>query len=166
MTKIWVHGQVEWRVHSPQDNGDAYFDPIKIWLVLDTQTNGAACGGADVFTLPTTGTVTVKGCNALNNLENSQRFRILASETLIPSSTSLVSAFDAATGTSTYHQMPFSLSKEWKNPLRVTFKESGTGGTVANIADNSLHVFAMCATAAAPVVHEIYYVSRLRYFSQ
>jgi len=156
---------VSWKIENPQDAQDAYIDPVKIWLVLDTQTNGAAASGTDVFVLPTTGLSIATGNLALNNLQNSQRFRILASETLQPPTNALVTGFGSST-TRSYLMAPFSLSKEWKTPLRVTFKDGGAGGTVANITDNSLHIFVCSAVEAAPVVHSITYSSRLRYFSQ
>lgn len=125
-----------------------------VYLVMDTQTNGAQLNSEDVFT--NFGAQVGNLTQPMVNMENTDRFRILDSfhTILVPWTTS--------EGTNEFSHghvnKPFSLSYRWKGKgKRVLYK--GTGGNISDIQSNSLHVLAYCINA----LPGIEYTSRMRY---
>lgn len=120
--------------------GSGFSTPsVFIALVLDTQTNGAQCTAADIFTNP--GNVINTAVHPLRNLINAKRFRVLKEELLtLPTSESwYTGAQNVVSGT----RADF----DWYLPceIQVNFKDDSQG-LVANVIDNSLHV--ICATSS------------------
>jgi len=148
MKKIYIQGAVSRQVDTFPDAQH----PVKIWLVLDTQTNGATPDSSQIFTTPSG----ERAAYALNNLQYSTRFRVLK--------TVIVDPMPIETAGAGY-EVAFKLSHEWKEPLRVTFTDPA-GDSVDSISDNSLHIFAGEVSAAGPDLAgtAISYVSRLRYY--
>ncbi len=127
---------------------------ISIWMVLDTQTNGATIVSENVFLNPT---ADGQGATSLlRNLQFSSRFKILAKTNFTmptPSTAGDSTNFDQQGVT-----RKWSMYVDLKN-LPVLF--SNTTETVANITDNSLHILASAtSTTMGPVLT---YNSRLRF---
>lgn len=129
---------------------------ISIFLVLDTQTNGAQLNSEDVFEVPFGSNI--NGSRPFRDLQYEQRFRVLAATTL--TFPQLSTAFNGLTVDQTGTAIPFTLYKNLKG-LKTNFTLTGTDGTIATIADNSLHVIC-CASHDSEC--KLYYNSRLRFY--
>lgn len=105
---------------------------VQIWVVQDTQANGAAAAATDVF--DGTGAT-----SCLRNLNNSKRFRILHTEKLHPhangSGMSIADIPAAATG---IWRAPFEFFL--KTYIPMTF--SGTAGAITEITENNVFIVA------------------------
>lgn len=137
---------------SSADNGALIF----ISLVLDKQTNGITIDSEDVYVNP--GADALTSSSLMRNLKFVTRFTVLATVKLNMDNVNL--AFSGNTD-----QMEQSgLIRSWeiyrKLNIPVLFS-SGTGETVANIVDNSLHLLAW--TTSATMAPLISYNSRLRF---
>lgn len=125
---------------------------VRVYLVLDTQTNGAQLNSEDVFT---SAGGSGSAVDAFRNLKYSSRFRILAARTLNPTYRIATNNAAATTITMSSDIVPF----EMNVPLDLPVQCTGTGGTIASIADNSLHVIAFSDAAYA----NLRYTARVRY---
>ncbi len=128
---------------------------VKLYLVLDTQTNGAQLVPQELFA-DSPSSANFQAVNLFENLENSHRFKILQSKTV-----KFVTQNHYWNGTDTLAPspcVPFTLTKSWKSGLQTRF--SGTGATIADISDNSLHVVAISLDTS-----ELNYVSRVRFYA-
>lgn len=109
---------------------------IRIMLVLDKQTNATQATGYDVLELPPTS----HDISAFLRLENSARFTILSDRSIVPSNSSM-----SQNGTANYSSMavevPFSIYHRFNLGLKTRFLTNS--GTVGDIKDMSLHLFAM-----------------------
>jgi len=127
-------------------DGDATYNNVtttphvEVYLVLDTQTNGAQMASEECFV--NTIASTPNGGLPFRNLENEKRFRILASKKIEMPSQPI--AYNATTAKSYRdgHDYGFTLSKNLKG-MKVNFKATGAAGTVATITDNSIHFIAV-----------------------
>lgn len=150
---VFVNGHVLIPIRSDQTDmpvGQTFF----IALILDTQTNGAQFNSEDVYV--NTGSDAQLAVHPMRELENTKRFRVVDSVTLV---TPQLSAFNdgAATASVSGVHIPFKLS--WSGNLKQHWT-SGTGAVTA-CSDNSFHVLAACTTTAGTPV--IYYQSRVRF---
>lgn len=127
-----------------------------VYLILDKQTNGAVFNSEDVFT--NIGNVNATINSIFLNMENTDRFQVLDSAHMkldpmvMVDDTSVPQEFSRAQATAS-----FSLSYRWPKGKKVLFK--GTGGTIVNIQDYSLHIVAFSTSGNL----NIDYGSRLRY---
>lgn len=127
-------------------------------LVLDTQTNGAQCGGGDIFTNPDGSLKTIT--HPLRNLLNAKRFRVLKESvfTFPVPDTWYTGAANVQAGTF--------VSFDWYLPceIQVNFKDDSQG-LIANVIDNSIHVVATCSTGAHSFGPPVYidYNARVRF---
>lgn len=145
-------------------DGDAVFNNvtttphIEVYLVLDTQTNGAQMASEECFVNAIASTP--NGGLPFRNLENEKRFRILASRKIeMPAQPIAFNTTTAKSYRNGYDQ-GFTLSKNLKG-MKVNFKATGAAGTVATITDNSIHVVAVLSDNSAIV--KIAWNARLRF---
>lgn len=136
ITSAWVSGIVSTSAVSDQadvlDNVGYYFA-----LVLDTQANGATVNSEDVYLNPAT-VASAMLPQPLRNLQNSKRFRILATQYVAPGGTY---AFNdaAATGSVSPMEAP-KVNLSWNG--KVFCECSGTTANISSATDNALHVVA------------------------
>lgn len=118
---------------------------IKIYLVLDKQTNGAQLNSEDVFSNPYANNESAP--LALKKLSNTARYQILDSVTLdnfIP--TSMVeTAGTPYKSNSVPPNRQFMLSWKAKRGNEIVTNYTGSGATISAIVDNSVHVIAFCS---------------------
>lgn len=141
ITDVWVSGNID---TSPiPDQADA--SDIKGYyfaLVLDTQANGATLVSENVFVNPSTLSDAMLP-QPLRNLQNSKRFRILASKYIRPGG--MYSITDGtATGSLSQQNSPV-VSLGWKG--KIVCDSTGTTAAVASASDNAIHLVA-CVGAA------------------
>lgn len=153
MSRIFIHGTI---TCAPQINQTAIDrgSTNTIWLVLDTQTNGAQLDSEDVLTQSANAEIAPL---CFRNLQYSKRFRILARKTVTipPPPVSWDGTNIEQGGYSKYFSMQANL-----RGMKVNF--SNTSAVVASITDNSLHVIAFTNnTTMAPTIN---YFARLRYY--
>lgn len=127
--------------------------PVRIAVVLDTQTNGSQLSAEHVYKNPTS--AYLDACE-FRNLQYSSRFKILTDKVINPGP--VQAYYDADSGTHT------GMSKLWSINLPnldipVTFTSSSEG--VASVADNSLHVIAMKSANGGSI--KCSYNARLRF---
>lgn len=129
---------------------------VTLFLVMDKQTNKVQLDSEDVFTNP--GSSIVLLSNLFVDMENTDKFQILDS-IKVPMVTQVTQAgandYSHASAEAVFH-----LNYKWKRGKRVLFV--GSAGTVANIADNSLHVVGF---VNANTEVDVTYNARLRYTS-
>lgn len=130
----WVSGVINPAFNS--DEADAaqqsgYF----LALVLDTQANGATIVSENVFINPSTTTTSMLP-QPLRNLQNSKRYRILASQYINPVGTYGITDGANTASLSPMTHIPFSLS--WKG--NIVCDSTGTTADVASASDNAIHL--------------------------
>ncbi len=131
---IHVKGQI----HLPQTStaGQRNDQRIAVYMIQDTQTNGAQMTGGQCFEAIGAGHPEL----LMNNLENTGRFRILASKMIV-----MKSGDSTFVGPNYAHPkkiQAFSFYK--KMNMRVTCA-TGVGGTISSIKDNSVHLLAIAS---------------------
>ncbi len=120
--------------------GECGFKPVRVWLVLDTQTNGTKMSGSN-FMLPTS---SVDPTLNFRKVENTQRFKVLAVTTVTPPQPSPMFVNDTGNTIPQWvsaesPSIGFSLNYNAK-PIVITGKAGGSTDTIANVIDNSIHV--------------------------
>lgn len=123
--------------------------PVFIALVLDQQTNGAQFNAEDVYEQP----LANQAVSVFRNLEYTGRFRVLATKRI-----DLNPSGGAGNGT-TNNRVETSKAFSFYRKLNIPVRYTGTGATVANITDNSLHLMAIGQSTAI----EIAWASRVRF---
>lgn len=108
---------------------------VSLFLVMDKQTNTAQMASQDLFT--NKGASITLLSSLFMDMENTDRFQILDSVKIKLTVDTTQQATDVYSHSGA--ETLFSLSYRWKSGKRVLFT-GGAGGTVSNIADNSLHV--------------------------
>jgi len=132
---------------------------VTVMLVLDTQTNGAQLSAEDVIEIPYSSTV--NGGRPFQDLQYEQRFKILKSVTIAcPPNPQVYNAAVPSVWNQGQH-IPFTITKNLRG-LKTNFTLTGTDGTIATIADNSLHIVA--TISADQLSPRLYYNSRLRFY--
>lgn len=147
---VEVNGRVSFANASDADDVRACIR-VKVYLVHDSQTNGAQMAAEDCFEA-------VASPNAdfsFPNLEHEGRFKILASRSFILGDKA-VSADGANTASLSGDVKSFSIKKNVNIPM--TFDAST--GAVTDITDNSIHVVAFCSTVNSALLA---YASRCRF---
>ncbi len=158
MKSIFVNGTIDLNLKADQTDADAFGFGVRIMLILDKQTNGAQLNAEDVME----STVFSPDYTGFRNLENTTRFQVLADRTVTMNYTAAFNDATGAAGVATGNfiatRKHFKMKHIWKQPLRVTFKDTGNG--VADITDNSVHLIVCDSTANAILVG---YNSRMRF---
>jgi hypothetical protein len=123
-------------------------------IVLDQQSNGAQALPTDVWATPLSNQ---QDLSPFRNIENGKRFKVLHSEVItVP----LMMTQRTATNYSTVGSRAFvNINKNFKKPIEV--RHIANGGTVADIAENSLQVFAYVRDAAHS--DQFIYQARIRF---
>lgn len=112
---------------------------VQLSLVQDTQSNGTAATTTNVYS-NTTGTIYGQGCH-LRNPVFANRFKILKTETFErPVSVVTQNANNDFSYSSA--GIPFHWYVKLKKPVRVKFNSGAGSGVIADIIDNSFHVWA------------------------
>lgn len=120
---------------------------VEVYVVMDTQTNGAQLNSEDVLVDAAGGSQAV---NCFHNLQYSKRFKVLKHQRFD------MPGYSAWNGTS-FAQVTSAFDWYIKLPnVKVNF--TGTTGTVSTIADNSIHVIAVSSQSA-----NLRYSSRVRF---
>lgn len=138
-TQIYVKS-IQVRTRIEFNNGDASAGAIRMVLVQDKQSNGAAPNVSDIYSIPVLGPI-----DALRNLNGRKRFKILSDNTWIVSQN----------GTPGYEYDIY-----LKKPITVQYN-AGNTGTVADISTNALYLL-VCSDQAANGPYCAFY-SRVRY---
>ncbi len=124
--------------------------PAFVALLWDSQTNAAQFNAEDVYEQPLASNTT----GVFRNLEHTGRFRVLG--TRIVKMNVQAAAGDGTANDVVQYVGRFSMFKKLNNiPVRYT----GTGATVANITDNSLHLMVITSSTT----HNINWASRVRF---
>lgn len=154
MKSIFINGQIHTAAQTGVTPLAVASTVVVIYLILDTQTNGAALNSEDV--LVNSGGQTWGGINAMRNLQFTKRFKVLAKKTIVlvePQCWGVTASGDCmATNTS------FSMFAKLGGMI-TNF--SGTTEAIANITDNSIHLIGM--TDNVTLVPQLSYNSRLRF---
>jgi len=103
---------------------------IRLWVVLDKQSNATQCSSEDVITSPVASAV-----NALPNPKYEERFTILMEDCIILNNSQSMTD-GANTSSSTWKTKSF----QYHIPLRVMVNFKDTAESMASIVDNSIHV--------------------------
>lgn len=157
MKSIYVLGNIDVNSKTSQSSADVAAQ-IFIALIMDTQTNGATIASENVFVNP--GANAIMGAHVFRNLQFTKRFKILATRKFTLQDPTMVNAtsFSADNGV-----IQAGIQKSFKMfvKLNTVVNFTGTTETIANIADNSLHLIAWCSSTT--LVPKISYSSRLRF---
>ena len=156
MKSLYIFGFVNVPVQTGQSAADSGA-LIYIAIVLDTQTNGATITSKNVYTNKSANATLA--ANPMRNLQFSTRFKVLAKKTMAIGNMNMTNDTGATGGViQSGSQRAFKFWVPLRN-LKVLY--TGTTETVANIADNSLHLIAYTSgTALAPTIT---YNARLRF---
>lgn len=122
---------------------------VRIIVYLDRQANGATAAVGDILASA--------DYRSFNNLDNSDRFRTLAEETLDLHLTGATPSGAAYTYGET------SKSFFLKAKLNLDFKYKGNAGTVADLSGNNIGVLVISETDA---IGTLGYIARVRYTDQ
>lgn len=126
---------------------------VYVALVLDKQTNGAQANSSLVFSNPS-GQLFL-AANPLRNLEYSKRFKVLASWQM--NTPQIMATYNGTNIQQGGAVSSFRFDKRLNLP--VTFTDTTAG--IANVVDNSLHLYAFCSnTQAQPLIA---YNARIRF---
>lgn len=131
---IWLSGVVKTSPNS--DANDAQEMPgYFLALVLDTQANGATLSTEDVYLNPSSQTEAMLP-QPLRNLQNSKRFRILATKYIRPGGTYAQS--DGSNTASQSNQTLPIVTMNWRG--NIICDSIGTTANVASASDNAVHL--------------------------
>lgn len=165
-TGVSQRGGIRCTVKSIRINGVISFVPafpssgiVKLYLVKDKQTNGAQMTGTQYF--DTAIASDFMSVMQHENLENAHRFSLLAKKTV--KFVTQNHYWNGTTAVAPTVNVPFSLSKSFgASGMKVRFLGSGT--TIADIADNSLHLLALCTDNSGSSA-KISYISRMKFYA-
>lgn len=124
---------------------------LRLIVYVDTQTNKVQAQGTDVLVNAPSGG---EPYLALKNLENDLRFTILCDKSFDLGFGAAVNVSDSIRWAGRQKSMQVTI------PLNFPTTFIGSQGTIANIADNSLHVLLIASNNTTAHLH---YTSRLRY---
>lgn len=129
---------------------------VFVALVQDTQTNAAVVLSENIF--KNTGAAAVQAASPIRNLLFANRFRVLKSEVVDVTPTTLSHfAVDSFSHSGVSHCL------EWFVPLDIPVNfNAGTTADVANVIDNSLYLVAY-SNNATTVTSRIVYNARIRF---
>jgi len=156
MQSIQIEGAISCAVQADQTAADI-MPVVKVWIVLDKQTNGGTASGLDsenVYTNPSTGVI--GGVSPLRNMLYTKRYKVLK-ELEVPM-TNLVPVYDGTNVEQSGAHNAFSCFIDLKGR---GVEYLGNAGTVADIVDNGLFVLATASSVTyAPAIT---YNARLRF---
>lgn len=154
--KLKIRGQF---VYTAKEGNASAVAPVVIryGIVQDMQTNATQLLASQVMS-PTSGTNNVAPFT-FQNIDNFGRFKVLKDKVCVIQDPNM-------TGTDVLHDIngktvTFKMTLKFRQPIKVRFNNTN-GGTVADIIDNSLHVFAN-SNAPTNGTIELRYLSRVCY---
>lgn len=156
VTKIRIRGEIYAGSQAAQNAVDsvAY---TRLILVQDQQTNGAQMTGAQLMNDAGAAGTTI---NSFQNPNNFGRFRVLKDKIIALQNPN----FTGTPGSNNIAQAalvrPFKMNISFREPIKVQFN-AVNGGTVADVVDNSFHIF--CACDDVTLIPSITYYSRVVY---
>lgn len=136
---VFINGTVSTDTASDQTTATISGSQVFVALVLDTQTNGAQLSSENVFTNP--GASAFTAASPLRNLQYLQRFKVLATKVIDMNPDTLTYDGTADQKDSAGKVRSFRIYKRLKIPVIYT----NTTASIANVADNSLHVIAFAS---------------------
>ncbi len=146
MKSVWLSGSIDTSPDPDKADG-SNVDGHYFALVLDTQANGATVVSESVYLNPGSSAANILP-QPLRNLQNSKRFRILASQFVAPGG-----AYAQTDGTNTASisaQNSTYVSLSWRGSLNVD--TIGTTADVASVSNNAIHLVAYAgSTQLSPV---------------
>jgi hypothetical protein len=141
--KIRIQGQIV----TPNQTADPNTDSsclVRLALVWDTQTNSTQAQGEQVFAPPVTAN-SYLAVDSFQNIDNFGRFRVLKDKKIVlqdPNIGVLVGPPAAVYAQGLVRK--FKMVYKPKKPIEIRFNATN-GGTVADIVDNSFHIYANCS---------------------
>lgn len=148
---VLVQGHINFDNGTTSTEGACY---AIIWLVLDTQTNGAQLSAENVLVDPASVSHTI---DTFQNLEYSDRFKVLKKK-VVRSMPPGLTTNSGGTNFYSKHTVPFSMYHK----CNIKQEHSGPTATVADMTNNSLHIIAQISRTAS-ATSSIYYSSRVRF---
>lgn len=156
MDSLQVNGVVAFAPQADQVAADTQ-PVIKIWIVMDKQTNGGTGTGVDsenVYTNPIA--TAIGGLAPLRNMLYSKRYKVLKEITV--DTRQLAITYDGTNMEQEGAQLPFSCYIDLKGK---SCEYNGNAGTVGDIVTNGL--FVLAATSSTQMTPLLTYNSRLRF---
>ncbi len=146
MKSVWVSGIIATSASAAEAGADDIYG-YYFALVLDTQCNKATIVSENVYDNPSTISIGILP-QPLRNLENSSRYRILASQYVAPGGAYAFN--DAAATASISNQVGPTVNLSWRGSINV--ETAGTTADVASATNNAIHVLAYAGgTQLTPV---------------
>lgn len=136
-------------------------DFIHIYVVYDSQPNGATFATADLIQSCDAAGTTGTGTFSFINMSNSKRFKVIRHESMKIETTG-AAANQPAQESTDFKKVQ---SIDWWIPLKDldTQYNTGTAGTIADIQTGSLYLMLFGASAAADSQYALTYNTRLRF---
>lgn len=150
--KIKINGQIRTAKQATAVGTDTSL--IRLAVVMDKQTNAAQAQGEQVFTATATAD---EAPLTFQNVDNFGRFNVLKDKTIVIGNPNFA---DAPVTDVNGLVRPFKISLKFKEPIGMRFNATN-GGTVADIVDNSFHIYAVASNA--DLVPQISYLCRVCY---
>ncbi len=134
---------------------------VRIFLVLDRQTNAAQMNSENLFWTAITGAVDAY-MESFYDPQYSSRFRVLKKWELHINPQLCPSTSATPTDKYTYAGITrsFNCYLKFKKPLKVQYKSGGTSANITNVIDNSLHIVIVTTRTAG---EKVSYMARVRY---
>ncbi len=152
ITSIHVRGHIELTLAAGTGAGQP--EVATLYLVQDTQTNGAQLNAEDVISNAASAVGGIEVLpHAFQNLQYSKRFRVLKKFTCAPSP--VAGAGDGTANDFAGGKYPF----EWNVKCNIPVIHTGTTTAITAIADNSIHIIGCASNTTCKAA----YVSRVRF---
>jgi hypothetical protein len=164
MKSILVKGSVRWVAETFIPSTPVADSNVRLYLMLDTQTNGTQAGTNLQFINPggSQDTVVVP----FRDLAHSDRFRVLKTALLNDTHRDTVAAqFNEAAGAGAFTDVgECTRYFEWYVTLNIPVLYKDNGATISSIVDNSLHMIALTDSNVRDP--RLSYHARLRFIDQ
>lgn len=162
MKSLTIYGDIVRRLTNAASNNDH----LRLMLIYDRQPNGAVPGLSDVLQSTDVSGTTQTNAQAMLNLTNGERFKVLRDwhwkldQTAI--SAPLPNIEDAQVTSGHVSPCQFKVYIPLKG-LPVSYN-AGVAGTQADIATGALYLMSLGLNAAGTATHSLIYTSRLRFY--
>jgi len=153
--KIKIRGLISMNAQADQTAADAY-SVVRLTVVQDKQTNGAQAQGEDIFDDAST----TSYIHAFQNTDNFGRFKVLKDKFIKFGNQNIT--YDGTNIEQSGDVRNFNISIKFRKPVKVNFNATN-GGTIADIVDNSFHVYVNSATSGTAVANAMTYKARVVY---
>jgi hypothetical protein len=153
LESLHIQGHLKMASYDSATRPDNFY--VRLFVVLDTQTNGAQFNAEDVLSAPTDSTLSP---DAMRNLQYVGRFKMLKTMTLVPT-------LNPGDNAGSNHEaagdaLPFEMHIRLKG---LDVHHTGTSSAVSNVADNSIHLIAI-KSEGTTVTTTLKYVARTRFY--